>query len=392
MIYLDNAATTWPKPPCVTEAVVTALKKYGANPGRGGHQMSMAASREVYLCRETAAKMFHLEDPSRVVFVLNCTMALNMALKGILASGGRVTVSDLEHNAVMRPLYAISPGKPVYDIAHVVVGDDDATVENFRRALTPETKAIVCTHASNVFGVRLPIRRLGALAREKGMLFVVDGAQTAGVLPIDMEDCNIDFLCLAGHKGLYGPMGTGMLLCSGRFDLPTLIEGGTGSQSLLLEQPNDLPDRLESGTPNTPGICGLRAGMEWVSTRGIENICRKETRLMALAHDLLTEIPGIRLYTTRPEEGLCAPVLSLNLEGHCSEELAVELNRYGVAVRAGLHCAPSAHRTYGTAPSGTARLAPSVHTTRQEIEQACRAIRKCAVSGQWGNPPSQWKK
>ena len=145
MIYLDNAATTWPKPPCVTEAVVTALKKYGANPGRGGHQMSMAASREVYLCREIAAKMFHLEDPSRVVFVLNCTMALNMALKGILASGGRVTVSDLEHNAVMRPLYAISPGKPVYDIAHVVAGDDDATVENFRRALTPETKAIVCT-------------------------------------------------------------------------------------------------------------------------------------------------------------------------------------------------------------------------------------------------------
>lgn len=384
MIYLDNAATTWPKPPCVTEAVVSALKKYGANPGRGGHTMSMAASREVFLCRETAARMFNLEDPSGVVFVLNCTMALNIAFKGILAGGGRVTVSDLEHNAVMRPLYALSPGNPIYDVAHVVAGNDDATVENFRRTLSSDTKAIVCTHASNVFGIRLPIRRLGALAREKGLLFVVDGAQTAGVLPIDMQEDNIDFLCLAGHKGLYGPMGTGMLLCSGRFSLPPFIEGGTGSQSLLLEQPEDLPDRLESGTPNTPGICGLRAGMEWVSAHGIDNICRKETQQMALAYDLLSTVPGIRLYTARPQIGQCAPVLSLNLKGHCSEELAVELNRYGVAVRAGLHCAPSAHRAYGTAPAGTARLAPSIYTSRQEIEQACRVIRKCATNAHWG--------
>ena len=328
--------------------------------------------------------MFNLEDPSGVVFVLNCTMALNIALKGILAGGGRVTVSDLEHNAEMRPLYALSPGNPIYDVAHVVAGNDDATVENFRRTLSSDTKAIVCTHASNVFGIRLPIRRLGALAREKGLLFVVDGAQTAGVLPIDMQEDNIDFLCLAGHKGLYGPMGTGMLLCSGRFSLPPFIEGGTGSQSLLLEQPEDLPDRLESGTPNTPGICGLRAGMEWVSAHGIDNICRKETQQMALAYDLLSTVPGIRLYTARPQIGQCAPVLSLNLKGHCSEELAVELNRYGVAVRAGLHCAPSAHRAYGTAPAGTARLAPSIYTSRQEIEQACRVIRKCATTTHWG--------
>ena len=205
MIYLDNAATTWPKPPCVTEAVVSALKKYGANPGRGGHTMSMAASREVFLCRETAARMFNLEDPSGVVFVLNCTMALNIALKGILAGGGRVTVSDLEHNAVMRPLYALSPGNPIYDVAHVVAGNDDATVENFRRTLSSDTKAIVCTHASNVFGIRLPIRRLGALAREKGLLFVVDGAQTAGVLPIDMQEDNIDFLCPVSYTHLTLP-------------------------------------------------------------------------------------------------------------------------------------------------------------------------------------------
>ena len=262
MIYLDNAATTRPKPPGVAEAVAAAMNDYG-NSGRGTHPEALEAARSIYGVRQALAALFGCSRADRVAFTPNSTMALNIALKGILAGGGRVTVSDLEHNAVMRPLYALSPGNPIYDVAHVVAGNDDATVENFRRTLSSDTKAIVCTHASNVFGIRLPIRRLGALAREKGLLFGVDGAQTAGVLPIDMQEDNIDFLCLAGHKGLYGPMGTGMLLCSGRFSLPPFIEGGTGSQSLLLEQPEDLPDRLESGTPNTPGICGLRAGMEF---------------------------------------------------------------------------------------------------------------------------------
>lgn len=378
MIYLDNAATTWPKPPCVAEAVAQALKKYGANPGRGGHKMSMEASREVYRCRETAAKFFHLEDTSHVIFTLNCTMSMNMVLKGILSSGGRVVVSDLEHNAVMRPLHALSPDRPVYDVAHVVPGDDEATVANFRKCIQPSTRAIVCTHASNVFGVRLPITKLGALAREKDLLFVVDGAQTAGVLPIDMQRDQIDFLCLAGHKSLYGPMGTGMLLCSDRFLLPTFVEGGTGSQSLLLEQPEDYPDRMESGTPNTPGICGLQAGMQWVMAHGVEAICRQETVHMARMYDLLSGMPDIRLYTARPVLGKCAPVLSINVEGRSSEEVAAELNRYGVAVRAGLHCAPAAHRVYGTLPKGTVRLAPSLFTTRQEIEQTCRILHKIA--------------
>ena len=382
MIYLDNAATTWPKPPCVTEAVVSALKKYGANPGRGGHTMSMAASREVFLCRETAARMFNLEDPSGVVFVLNCTMALNIALKGILAGGGRVTVSDLEHNAVMRPLYALSPGNPIYDVAHVVAGNDDATVENFRRTLSSDTKAIVCTHASNVFGIRLPIRRLGALAREKGLLFVVDGAQTAGVLPIDMQEDNIDFLCLAGHKGLYGPMGTGMLLCSGRFSLPPFIEGGTGSQSLLLEQPEDLPDRLESGTPNTPGICGLRAGMELVLSRSPQRIARQESALMCRLYRRVKEVPRIRLYTGMPELERSAPVLSLNVEGYGSEKTAALLNRQGIAVRAGLHCAPCAHQHYGTLPGGTVRFAPSLFTTEAEIDRVGDVLEQLAKNSE----------
>ena len=179
MIYWDNAATTWPKPMAVTEAMSRALTRYGANPGRGGHTMGMAASREVYRCRETAAEFFHLDNPGQVVFTLNCTMAMNMALKGILRTSGRVVVSDLEHNAVMRPLHVLSPGRPIYDVAQVTPGDDDQTVEAFRRCITPFTRAIVCTHASNVFGVQLPIRRLGELAREHDLLFVVDAAQTA---------------------------------------------------------------------------------------------------------------------------------------------------------------------------------------------------------------------
>lgn len=377
MIYLDNAATTWPKPPGVIDAVGRALKKYGANPGRGGHKMSMAASEEVYHCRETAARMFHLEDTSRVVFTLNCTMSMNMVLKGILARGGRVVVSDLEHNAIMRPLHALSPSRPIYDVAHVVPGRPEETVENFRRCITPYTRAIACTHASNVFGVMLPIRQLGELARKKGLLFIVDGAQTAGVLPIDMQEDKIDFLCLAGHKGLYGPMGTGMLLCSNRFQLPSFVEGGTGSQSMSLEQPEDLPDRLESGTPNTSGICGLRAGMEWVMSHGIDQICRQETLRMAAAYDMLKKIPGIELYTARPEPGQCAPVLSLNVKGKRSEEVAAQLDRYGIAVRAGLHCAPAAHQTFGTINGGTVRLSPSWFTTNADIEHACKILAQC---------------
>ncbi|MCI9415559.1 MAG: aminotransferase class V-fold PLP-dependent enzyme [Clostridiales bacterium] len=374
MIYLDNAATTWPKPPQVMQALNEAMRRYGANPGRGGHSMGLAASQAVYQCRETAARMFHLDDPSGVIFTLNCTMSLNMVLKGILRNGGRVVVSSLEHNAVMRPLNALSDGEPVYDVARVVEGDDDATVENFRRCIRPSTRAIVCTHASNVFGVRLPITRLGALAAERGLLFVVDAAQTAGVFPIDMEADQIHFLCLAGHKGLYGPMGTGMLLCRGSYSLPPFIEGGTGSRSLELRQPNDLPERLESGTPNTPGICALRAGMELVMKTGVDTIAQREMRQITYLYDFLKTCDGIELYTQRPSLPISAPVLSLNIRNVPSERTAELLNRQGIAVRAGLHCAPSAHRHYGTLPGGTVRLAPSLHTTGQEIDRTCRTL------------------
>ena len=374
-VYFDNAATTWPKPASVREAVQKALTVYGANPGRSGYAMSIAASEAVYHCREAAASFFHMQNPGNVIFVQNCTLAMNMVLKGILRNGGRVIVSDLEHNAVMRPLHALSPGLPIYDVAQVTPGDTEATVSAFKHCIRPDTKAIVCLHASNVFGVRLPIRELGALAHRYGLLFVVDGAQSAGVLPIDMQQDQIDFLCVPGHKGLYGPMGIGMLLCNNDVLLPSFIEGGTGSQSLELTQPDELPDHLESGTLNTPGICGLKAGIAFVQNRGITEIAQRETALMARAYRQLERWKGIQLYTPCPDIVNSTPVLAINIVGRTSEDTARSLSRRGIAVRAGLQCAPCAHRHFGTLDTGVVRLSPSAFTTAQDIDYLCRAIR-----------------
>ena len=373
MIYWDNAATTWPKPMAVTEAMSRALTRYGANPGRGGHTMGMAASREVYRCRETAAEFFHLDNPGQVVFTLNCTMAMNMALKGILRTSGRVVVSDLEHNAVMRPLHVLSPGRPIYDVAQVTPGDDDQTVEAFRRCITPFTRAIVCTHASNVFGVQLPIRRLGELAREHDLLFVVDAAQTAGVLPLDMEADHIDFLCVAGHKGLYGPQGTGVLLCGKDVPVRTLLEGGTGSLSEQQAMPDFLPDRLEAGTHNMPGIAGLLAGVRFVRQLGPEAICAEERQLAALAAEGLRRIPGLRVYAL-PDLAAQTGVLSVVPEHLDAEALGNALAERGIAVRAGLHCAPLAHRTAGTLDTGSVRISFSHWNTREEVHCLLAAI------------------
>lgn len=374
MIYLDNAATTWPKPACVRTAMERALSVYGANPGRGGHKMSMASAGEVYRCRETAADFFHAEDETHVIFTSNCTMSLNIVIKGILKNGGRAVISSLEHNAVLRPLHALSPSRPIYDVARVVPGDDDATVEAFRACITRSTRAIICTHASNVFGVRLPIRRIGELARRNGLLFVVDAAQTAGVCPIDMQRDFIDFLCVPGHKGLYGPMGTGMLICGKRYELPALLQGGTGSQSLHPEQPTELPDRLESGTLNVPGICGLRAGMTFVADRGVEAVAEQEIEHTCMLYDRMANCSGIRLYTERPCVEQAVPLLSLNVDKRPSEETAAWLAERDIAVRAGLHCAPLAHRHFGTVEQGTVRLAPSLFTTGTEIAHVCKIL------------------
>ncbi len=374
MIYWDNAATTWPKPAQVQQAVGQALRIYGANPGRGGHRMALSTSEEIFLCRQELADFFGLSDPAGVIFTLNCTTALNTVIRGLLEGGGRAVTSDIEHNAVRRPLAALCARYPRYDLA-AWSPDEEQTVENFRRAIRPETKLLVCTHASNVFGVTLPIRRLAKLAHEHGLLFCVDAAQTAGVLPIDMEEDDIDYLCVAPHKGMYAPMGTGLLLCRETQRIPPLTRGGTGSQSMLAQQPSEMPDRLESGTPNTPGICGIRAGLQFVQQKGRQRIYAHELRLLQQVYDRLREQEGIRLYSPRPIRGT-APVLSVNVEGMPSEQTARLLNDHGIAVRAGLHCAPLAHQRFGTLSTGTVRLAPSAFSTPEEAEKICKVFCK----------------
>lgn len=369
MVYWDNAATTWPKPPSVEQAALLAMRRYGGNPGRGGHQMSLQTAEQVYACREVVAAFFGLQDATGVVFMPNCTAALNTVIAGVLAGGGRAVISDLEHNAVWRPLHGL--GGQRYDIVPWSA-DEEELLANFRRAIRPDTRLMICTHASNVFGVVLPIRRLASLAHEYRLLFCVDAAQSAGVLPIDMEKDDIDYLCVAAHKGLYAPMGTGVLLCRNRRPIPPLVRGGTGSYSAHPEQPEELPDRLESGTQNGVGICGLLAGLRFVQRRGRETIYAHEMGLIQQVYDRLAGQPGIRLYTPRPLPGQAVPLLSIRVEGQSPEQTAALLDRRGVAVRAGLHCAPLAHRHFGTLPQGTVRLAPGVFSTQAQADYVAK--------------------
>lgn len=368
MIYLDNAATTWPKPLSVRTAVADALLRFGANPGRGGHRMAMETAQQVYACREAAAEFFGMEDPGRVVFTTNCTAALNLVIKGLLLQGGHAVVSDMEHNSVLRPLTALKERGVSYSVASVCEGDTHQTVENFKRCIRPDTRLVLCTHASNVFGTVLPIREIGKLAHRMGVLFAVDAAQSAGVLPINMERDHIDFLCVPGHKGLYGPMGTGMLLCRSSEPLYTVWEGGTGNRSLELVQPDELPERLESGTLNVPGICGLHAGLRWVARQGVRTLEQHENTLLHYFVSLSKNTPSLKFYADMLHEKERAPLLSINLNGKTSEETARMLAMEDVAVRAGLHCAPAAHAHGNTLPDGTVRIAPGAFTSQKDME------------------------
>ena len=375
MIYLDNAATTYPKPPSVPMAVSDAFRRYGANPGRGRHPMAMASAEQVFACREEAARLFGAADPLHVVFTAGCTASLNTVIHGLLGGGGHVVISDLEHNAVIRPLHAID-GVTVTE-AEVTEGDEERTLAAFRRAIRPQTRLILCTHASNVTGTRLPIRRIGALAHECGIPFAVDAAQSAGVLPVNVAADHVDFLCVPGHKGLYGPMGTGLLIC-GDVPLRPLMQGGTGSVSRSPIQPSDLPDRLESGTLAGPSICGLLAGLRFVRRQGTECIAAHETTVMRRFYDVVAGEPSVRLYTARPDITRAVPLVTLCVEGQSSEQTAAYLADAGVAVRAGLHCAPSAHRRLGTLQSGAVRFCPSRFTSVSEAETAAKILCKIA--------------
>ncbi len=379
MIYFDNAATTFPKPNQVINAVNTALKTYSANPGRSGHTLSQNAAEKIYEARSKAANLFSLDNAERVVFTPNCTASLNYAIKGLLKPGDRVLVSSLEHNAVMRPLNKLESEGIETDTFEVVIGDGGATFRSFLDNLTPFTKMVVCTHASNVIGCIQPIEQIGNLCREEGIIFVLDAAQSAGVLDIDVNKQCIDFLCVAAHKGLYAPMGTGILLISGDYMPESLIEGGTGTDSVNFSQPKESPERFESGTVNLPGIMGLSAGIDFVTQKGIGTIRKHEQDIIRYIYKGLNSMRNIRLYTDLPDDNF-APVMSFNIGTENSLSVASKLNDRNIAVRAGLHCAPNAHRRIGTIEQGTVRIAPSAFTTKNDADQLLNAVEFTAKS------------
>ncbi len=372
MIYLDNSATTYPKPLAVRQASAQALTELGANPGRGGFPMSVRTGQAVYDCRARAAELFGAAGPECVVFQPSCTQALNLVMKGLLAPGDHVVVSDIEHNAVMRPLVALAEKGVSYTQAAVVPGDNDGTLDAFRKAMRPNTKLLVCTQASNVFGVRVPVERLAALCHQYGAKICVDAAQSAGVVEINLSESGIDYLCCAGHKGLYGLMGTGLLIFRDPQDkLATLVEGGTGTLSRNFAQPDDPPERYEPGTQNVPGIVALRAGMEFVKGRGIQRIYSEEMSKVTYLYSRLTKLSRVKMYI-QP----AMPVLSFNIEGMQSEDAGKRLAQAGIAVRCGLHCAPAAHQKMGTLETGTVRVSPSVFTTKAELDALIGTVAK----------------
>ena len=366
-VYFDNAATTFPKPQPVREALHRAVTEAGGNPGRGGHPLAARAGRTVYHARETAAAMFGTK-PEHVIFTQNCTHALNLAIRGTLRQGDHVIISSMEHNSAARPVAALAAEHVISCSVAPVSADDSETVEAFRRLIRPQTKAVICTLVSNVTGQILPYRIIAALCREYGLVFIADGAQGCGITVQD----GIRLLCTAGHKGLYGIMGTGMLLTDGTVPLRPLMQGGTGSLSASLQMPDFLPDALEAGTVNVPGIAALDAGMQWIVRQGANRMLRHEEMLCEQLIRGLRQIEGTVVY--RDTAAKYAPVVYFTLEQETPDETAARLASAGFCLRAGLHCAPLAHETLGTA-KGTVRFSPSVMNTPQEVSALLRLLR-----------------
>lgn len=380
LIYLDNAATSWPKPSQVTEAMVHFMRDVGANPGRSAHRLSIAAARIIYQTREALAQLFNIADPLRIVFGPNATEALNLALRGLLRPGDHVITSSMEHNSVMRPLRALErEGVEVTVVPCSPQGFlDPADVE---AAIKPNTKMIALNHASNVAGSLLPIAEVGQIARRHDLLLLVDAAQTAGAYPIDVITDHIDLLAFTGHKALYGPTGTGGLYIGERVNLEEfepLKRGGTGSRSEREEQPDFLPDMYESGTQNTVGIAGLGAGVRFVLEQGVENIRRHEVELAQALIKGLSSIPGVRVYGGHNPHCQTATI-SFNIEGMDPSEVGLRLDEeYSIMCRVGLHCAPAAHKTIGTFPTGTVRFGLGYFNTLEEVERAVEGVKQVA--------------
>lgn len=362
MIYLDSGATTLEKPPEVARAMARAVGSM-SSPGRGNYPASRRAEQTAFACREEAARLFQVPTPDQVVFTSNATHGLNIAIRSLVQPGGRVAISGYEHNAVTRVLHSI-PGVEMI-VADAPLFAPEKILDGFHSALRRGVDAVVCNHVSNVFGCVQPVEAIAQLCRQYNTPLIVDASQSAGILPVTLSDWGAAFVAMPGHKGLYGPQGMGLLLCGG--EASPLLFGGTGSASRMQTMPPDLPDRLEAGTHNMPGIAGLLEGLRFVTRMGTENIADHEIRLTRRAARGLAALPGVEVFADGKGQSQTG-VLSFRVRGMDSEQIGEELAQRQIAVRSGLHCAPLAHRTAGTLETGTVRLSPSVFNTPRHID------------------------
>lgn len=377
-IYFDNAATSWPKPPVVREALDDYFGAAGGNPGRSAHRMSVAAARLVEAARSGLAELLGIADPGRIALTRNATEALNLALYGLLHPGDHVVTTSVEHNSMMRPLRHLEAGGVKLTVVPCAP-DGSLDADDVRRALRPDTRLLATIHGSNVTGTLMPVERLAALASELAIPYLLDASQTAGTVPIDVSALGVDLLAFPGHKGLLGPTGTGGLYVREGLELAPLMRGGTGSDSALERQPEFMPDAYESGTPNVLGLAGLAAGVSFLLERGVARVAAHERALREQFCAGAAAIPGIRLYGPGAGEACCG-VVAFNVEGLTPSEVCTILDQsFGIMARPGLHCAPGAHRTIGTFPTGTVRFGFGWANTEAEVALALRALEEIAA-------------
>lgn len=377
MIYMDNAATTLQKPECVAKAVVNAMNSFG-NAGRGLNDASMGASRVVYDTREKLCRLFHGENPKQFAFTSNATESLNTAIQGLIGPGDHVITTMLEHNSVLRPLYE----REAVGVELTILRCDtygNISYEEIEAAIRENTKAIVCTHGSNLTGNLTDIGRIGAIAKKHGILLIADASQTAGLIPIDVQEMQIDVLCFTGHKGLYGPQGTGGIYVRPGVEIKPLKRGGSGIETYNKNHPAQMPTALEAGTLNSHGIAGLNAALTYIEETGVEHICQLALERMWQFYEGVCDIPGVTVYGDFSEKER-VPIVSLNIEDFDSAEVSDELlTEYGIATRAGGHCAPLMHEALGNVEQGAVRFSFSHFNTQEEVEKAISAIRELAV-------------
>lgn len=381
MIYLDNAATTFHKPQCVIDAVVHAMQQMG-NAGRGAHDASLDAARMIYDTREKLARLFHADGPEQVAFTANSTESLNIAIQGLFQQGDHVITTQMEHNSVLRPLYEVERrGTELTILRADAVGN--ISYEEMEAAIRPNTRAVVCTHASNLTGNMNDLFRIGAICKKHGILLVVDASQSAGVYPIDMQKMQIDVLCFTGHKSLLGPQGTGGLCVRKGLVIRPLLMGGSGVHSYSKTHPAEMPTALEAGTLNGHGIAGLRAALSYLEETGMDRLRRQEMELMWLFYDGVTPLPGVVVYGDFSSRTMNrAPIVTLNIGSYDSGQVSDELYvRYGISTRAGAHCAPLMHQALGTVEQGAVRFSFSHQNTKEEVLEAISAVRELAKEG-----------